>query len=111
MGQNNRRYGKVGFKIPEKGRRWKRWKIFVNGIYIISAEERKGGNYLKNKSIFFLRRRKKRKIFREGNYSFSEEKEKVGNIWRRQIFFWRRRRRMKKKKVGNISLRRRRKNF
>ena len=40
MGQNNRRYGKVFFYIPEKGRGRKSRKIFEKGRYIFSAEEK-----------------------------------------------------------------------
>ena len=60
MGENNRRYRKVAFYIPEKGRRRKRKKIFDKGIpiYIFSAEENK-----------------------------NKEKEKEENIWRMKIFF------------------------
>ena len=43
----------------------------MNGIYIFSAEERKGGNYVKNKIIFF------------------EEEEKEKNISRRKLLFFR----------------------
>ena len=55
VGQNNRRYRKVAFYIPEKGRRRKRRKIFKKGtrIYIFSAKENK------------TKRKKRRKIFGE----------------------------------------------
>ena len=54
MGQNIRRYGKVGFPIPQKERRK---EIFGREKY------------------FLQRRRKRRTIFGKGKYSFAEEKK------------------------------------
>ena len=65
MGQNIGRYGKVGFPIPEKGRR--REILFCRG------EEKQ--------------RMKKRTIFGEGKYFFGEGKEKEDNFWRRKVLF------------------------
>ena len=53
MGQNNRRYGKVVFYIPEKGMRRKRRKIFV--IFITMEKKR---------------RRKRRELFVKGKHIF-----------------------------------------
>ena len=69
LGQNNRRYGKIVFYIPEKGMRRKGRKIFAEGKYICFAEEKQ-----------------KEKIFGEGQYIFlwrkNTEKEKEENMWR-----------------------------
>ena len=56
MGKNIRRYGKVGFYIPEEGRRR---KIFGKGKYFLRR--------IRNK------RRKRRKVFVERKFSFTEE--------------------------------------
>ena len=57
LGQNNRRYGKIVFYIPEKGMRRKGRKIFAEGKYILMEEKKngegKGGKYLERENIFF----------------------------------------------------------
>ena len=54
MEQNNRRYGKVVFYIPEKGMRRKRRKIFVIFFTIeIKKEKEKEGTICKRKTYFF----------------------------------------------------------
>ena len=69
MGQNNRRYGKVFFYIPEKGRR---------------------GKYLKKEIIFLQRRRNRVRYHGEGKYlRWKTEKEKEGNIYRKRLFLCR----------------------
>ena len=67
MGQNNRRYGKIVFYIPEKGMRRKGGKIVGEGKYL---EEKK------------TEREKEENI---GEGFFFEEKEEE-NIWRRNFF-------------------------
>ena len=60
VGQSNRRYWKVAFYIPEKGRRRKRRKIFEKGIRTYIGEQkqrqRKGGKYLEEENIFVEKR-------------------------------------------------------
>ena len=73
IGKNIRRYGKVGFYIPEKGRQR---KIFGNGKYFfaeVTESKKRRKVFLGRK--YFLRRRKK------------SEMEKGENIWERKIFF------------------------
>ena len=50
IGQNNQRYGKVLFYIPEKGLRRKKGKLFGEGKYFFGGEEK----------------HRRRKIFGEG---------------------------------------------
>ena len=74
MGQNNRRYGKVVFYIPEKGMRRNRRKIFGEGNMIFFRGGGKGYKYLEKENPFFgrdeKRRRKKGKIIGEKNSIF-----------------------------------------
>ena len=68
MGENNRRYGKVVFFIPEKGLRRKEEKLFGKGKYFLCDGKRKEGKIL---------------LGRRGN----TENEKEENIWRRKTKF------------------------
>ena len=76
MGENNRRYGKVVFFIPEKGLRRKEKKLFGKGKYFLCDGKRKEGKIL---------------LGRRGN----TEKEREENIWRRKKIGGRRRKKRK----------------
>ena len=93
MGQNNRRYGKVVFYIPEKGMRRKRRKIFVSFFTIeIKKEKEKEGTICKRKPYFFAEEKKNEKgkggkyLEKDKHIFFAEEKEKEENIWRWKTF-------------------------
>ena len=85
MGENNRRYGKVVFFIPEKGLRRKEKKLFGKGKYFLCDGKRKEGKILlgrrgnteKEKEENIWRRKKK----------LGEEEKKEKNIWRRKKYF------------------------
>ena len=50
---NNRRYGKVVFYIPEKGLRRKKGKLFGEGKYFLEEKKNtEGGKYLEKEKIF-----------------------------------------------------------
>ena len=85
MGENNRRYGKVVFFIPEKGLRRKEKKLFGKGKYFLCDGKRKEGKILLGRRE--TRRRKRRKIFGEGKRNLGEEEKKEKNIWRRKKYF------------------------
>ena len=55
MGQNNRRYGKVVFYIPEKGMRRNRRKIFGEGRNSFFEEKEKDSNIWRKKILFWRR--------------------------------------------------------
>ena len=80
LGQNNRRYGKIVFYIPEKGMRRKGRKIFAEGKYILMEEKKngegKGGKYLERENIFFGGEGKGGKYLEKENIFFEQKESK-----------------------------------
>ena len=92
MGQNNRRYGKVVFYIPEKGMRRERRQTY---FFVMEKKRRKRGNiFVEGKYICLWRKRKRREIFEEGKCIFAEAKKNGGGkggkyLAKENIFFFR----------------------